>query len=193
MQQLQDVSNILWRERNLLELLAFKLDSERLLARAGRTRWLGRADHEVESVLAALKAVELERSIQMHELVDALGLDADVTLEGLAGCAPPEWAGIFADHRRALLELARDVDRSARRSRVHHDEAPVVIALTSPVDQERGATAVSRVVADIVTPPREQTAAQARVARRAANGRTRGATRPEAVVARIPSLVDFLR
>ena len=44
-----DVSNILWRERNLLELLAFKLDAERLLARAGRTRWLARADHEVES------------------------------------------------------------------------------------------------------------------------------------------------
>ena len=41
MEQLRDVSNILWRERNLLELLAFKLDSERLLARAGRTRWLG--------------------------------------------------------------------------------------------------------------------------------------------------------
>jgi len=37
MEQLRDVSNILWRERNLLELLAFKLDAERLLARAGRT------------------------------------------------------------------------------------------------------------------------------------------------------------
>ena len=32
MEQLQDVSNILWRERNLLELLSYKLDSERLLA-----------------------------------------------------------------------------------------------------------------------------------------------------------------
>jgi len=48
MEQLNEVSNILWRERNLLELLAFKLDAERLLARAGRTRWLARADHEVE-------------------------------------------------------------------------------------------------------------------------------------------------
>jgi hypothetical protein len=192
MPPLQDVSNILWRERNLLELLAFKLDSERLLARAGRTRWLSRADKEVESVLAALKAIELERSILMHALTDALGLDADVTLEGLSECAPPEWAGIFADHRRALIELARDVDRSARRNRIRPDGSPSVISLSSP-SEERGATAVSRVVADIVTPPSEPTAAQARVARRAARGRARANERTDAVVARIPSLVDFLR
>jgi hypothetical protein len=192
MQQLEDVSNILWRERNLLELLSFKLDSERLLARAGRTRWLARADREVESVLSALKAVELERSIHMHALTAELGLDADVTLEALAECAPPEWAGIFADHRRALIELARDVDRSARRSRTRRETAPAVISL-SPSDEERGATAVSRVVAELVTPPREQTAAQARVTRRATSRRARANERSDAVVARIPSLVDFLR
>jgi len=190
MQQLQDVSNILWRERNLLELLSFKLDSERLLARAGRTRWLARADHEVESVLGALKAVELERSIHMHALTDALGLRGDATLETLAECAPPEWAGIFADHRRALLELARDVDRSARRSRKQHEGTATVIELTPP-SSERGATAVSRAVKDIVAPAREQTAAPATNARRAPRART--TERPDAVVARIPSLVDFLR
>ncbi|HEX4489650.1 MAG TPA: hypothetical protein VH914_00440 [Acidimicrobiia bacterium] len=192
MQQLQDVSNILWRERNLLELLSFKLDSERLLARAGRTRWLPRADREVESVLSALKAVELERSIHMHALTDALGLDSDVTLEALAECAPPEWTGIFADHRRALLALARDVDRSARRSRTRRESAPAVISLSSP-SEEHGATAVSRAVADLVTPPREQTTAQARVAPRGKSGRARANERTDAVVARIPSLVDFLR
>jgi hypothetical protein len=192
MEQLQDVSNILWRERNLLELLSFKLDSERLLARAGRTRWLTRADHEVESVLGALKAVELERSILMHALTDTLGLEADVTLEALAECAPPEWAGIFADHRRVLLELARDVDRSARRTRKRRESAPSVISLSSTTD-EHGATAVSRVVADIVAPAREQTAAQPRAAQRAPSGRARADERSDAVVARIPSLVDFLR
>src|SRR5207302_7624124 len=98
MQQLRDVSNILWRERNLLELLAFKLDSERLLARAGRTRWLAMADHEVERVLAELKAVELERGIQVQAVADLLGLDAAPTLQLLAETAPDEWAGILADH-----------------------------------------------------------------------------------------------
>src|SRR4029079_13001718 len=106
MEQLRDVSNILWRERNLLELLAFKLDAERLLARAGRTRWLAHADHEVEMVLGELKAVELERGIQVHALGVERGIDGDATLLLLAESAPDEWAGILTDHRRALLELA---------------------------------------------------------------------------------------
>ncbi|MDQ1466170.1 MAG: hypothetical protein QOH10_585 [Actinomycetota bacterium] len=192
MEQLRDVSNILWRERNLLELLAFKLDSERLLARAGRTRWLARADHEVEVVLGALKAVELERGIQVQALVAELGIEADPTLHSLAECVPTEWAGILADHRRALLELARDVDRSARHSRRESSHS-VAIAASVPID-ERGAVAVSRAVADIVTPVREQTPAEARAAARPEpGGRQRATARPDAVVARLPSLVDFLR
>ena len=93
MEQLRDVSNILWRERNLLELLAFKLDSERLLARAGRTRWLPMADHEVERVLGELKAVELERGIQVQALTDVLGLDSEPTLQSLADSAPGRVGG----------------------------------------------------------------------------------------------------
>jgi hypothetical protein len=195
MEQLRDVSNILWRERNLLELLAFKLDSERLLARAGRTRWLARADHEVETVLGALKAVELERAVLVQSLVHELAIESDATLEALAESVPPEWTGIFVDHRRAFLELARDVDRSARRSRRQAEHAPV-IALT-PSDDERGASAVSRAIAEIVTPPSENVATDARAVHRTSTRNTRehqrATERSEAVVARLPSLVDFLR
>jgi hypothetical protein len=192
MEQLSDVSNILWRERNLLELLAFKLDAERLLARAGRTRWLARADHEVEVVISALKAVELERGIRVQSIVDELGLESDPTLVALAASAPNEWAGIFADHRRALIELARDVDRSARRSR-RQPMPPNVIA-DEPSNDERGAVAVSRALAEIVTPPREVLPAETRdAARRSEHHRRNGVARADAVVARFPSLVDFLR
>jgi hypothetical protein len=188
MQQLQDVSNILWRERNLLELLAFRLDSERLLARAGRTRWLAMADHEVERVLDELKAVELERGIQVQALVDELGLDAEPTLQSLTETVPDEWSGILTDHRRALLGLARDVDRSARHSRRKIDTG-VAKPGAAAVD-DRGAVAVSRAVADIVTSPRDDVRGSARVA---SKGRSRATGRSDAVVARLPSLVDFLR
>ena len=191
MEQLQDVSNILWRERNLLELLAFKLDSERLLARAGRTRWLARADHEVEMVINELKAVELERGIHVQALGDELGVSGDSTLLLLAETAPGEWAGILTDHRRALLELARDVDRSARRSR--RTPATVInIASTTQAD-DRGAVAVSRALADIVQPARGDAPADGRRTTRSSTTRRRATARPDAVVARLPSLVDFLR
>jgi hypothetical protein len=192
MQELRDVSNILWRERNLLQLLAFKLDSERLLARAGRTRWLAMADHEVERVLDELKAVELERGIQVQALVDELGIDSEPTLQSLAETVPGEWAGILADHRRELLGLARDVDRSARHSR-RRIETPS--ATVGPIaDDDRGAVAVSRALADIVTPPRDTAPATGRgSARVSSKGRSRATGRPDAVTARLPSLVDFLR
>ncbi|CAN5337491.1 hypothetical protein BH23ACT9_BH23ACT9_24210 [soil metagenome] len=44
-----DVSNILWRERQLLELLHFKLEVEQSLLAAGRTRWLSHATRETPS------------------------------------------------------------------------------------------------------------------------------------------------
>ena len=191
MEQLRDVSNILWRERNLLELLAFKLDAERLLARAGRTRWLAHADHEVEMVLGELKAVELERGIQVQVLGEQLGLESDATLLSLAERAPDEWAGILADHRRALLQLARDVDRSARRSR---RKAPVTPVATAADGDDRGAVAVSRALADIVQPAREDVRPNRRATVRVSvTSRQRAIGRPDAVVARLPSLVDFLR
>ena len=193
MEQLRDVSNILWRERNLLELLAFKLDSERLLARAGHTRWLAMADHEVERILGELKAVELQRGIVVQSLSDGLGLDSEPTLQSLADAVPTEWTAIFAEHRRAMLELARDVDRSARRSRRRID--PPAALIGSVPDDDRGAVAVSRALADIVTPPLDVITRSGRgsATRGATNGHARATGRPDAVVARLPSLVDFLQ
>jgi len=46
---LSDVSNILWRERQLLELLVFKLEEEQLVLAAGRNKWLTHATREVET------------------------------------------------------------------------------------------------------------------------------------------------
>ena len=37
---LSEVSNILWRQRQLLELLLFKLEEEQLVLKSGSTRWL---------------------------------------------------------------------------------------------------------------------------------------------------------
>ena len=41
-----DLSNLLWRERELLELLVFKLEEEQLLLTAGKSRWLPQATRE---------------------------------------------------------------------------------------------------------------------------------------------------
>ena len=46
-----DLSTFLWHERELLELLIFKLEEEQLLLTAGKTKWLQHATREVEQVV----------------------------------------------------------------------------------------------------------------------------------------------
>jgi hypothetical protein len=107
---LSDVSNILWRERQLLELLVFKLEEEQLVLAAGRSRWVAYATREVENVLGEIKRVELERAVHVADAGRGLGLSGAPTLRELATLTAPPWDGIFAEHRRALLALAHEVD-----------------------------------------------------------------------------------
>ena len=116
-QALTEVSNILWRERRLLELLVFKLEEEQLVLAAGRSRWLPHATREVETVLAQLKRLELERAIQVEHLAGVLGRAGNPSLRELATSAPAPWDNIFSEHRRALMELAAEIDGVAKANR----------------------------------------------------------------------------
>lgn len=106
---LNNVSTILWRERQLLELLLFKLEEEQLLLAAGRVRWLARAADEVESVLAEVKAAELARSMEVDAAAERLGLRSNPSLGELIEAAPVPWNGILADHRDAFLTITQEI------------------------------------------------------------------------------------
>jgi hypothetical protein len=114
---LSEVSNILWRERRLLELLVFKLEEEQLVLAAGRNRWLPHATREVETVLEEIRRVELERSVALSGSARELGLGDEPTLRELGEIAPTPWDGIFGEHRRALLDLAQEIEGVARANR----------------------------------------------------------------------------
>ena len=104
-----EVSDTLWRERELLDLLLFKLDSERLLLRAGSVRWLARSTHEVDLVLEQLQLVEITRALEVDDLAAQLGLPPGATLSDLAAVAPTPWAELFRAHRTAFRSLIDEV------------------------------------------------------------------------------------
>src|SRR3954462_6175228 len=81
---LNEVSNILWQERQLMELLLFKLEEEQLVLASGRSRWLNHATREVEMGLDEIKRAELARSIEVDALASTLGLAAGPSLRQLA-------------------------------------------------------------------------------------------------------------
>src|SRR3954453_7007601 len=100
---LNEVSNILWQERQLLELLLFKLEEGQLVLASGRARWLNAATREVELVLEKIKRTELARAIEVDELAAELGVEPGQSLPQLSETVPAPWQGIFEQHRRAFL------------------------------------------------------------------------------------------
>lgn len=106
----QDLSAMLWRERELLELLIFKLEEEQLLLAAGKSRWIQHATREVEQVMDSLRTTGLARAVEVATAAAEWGTDEGATLRELAAHAPTEaWAGIFADHRQAMSESTRQI------------------------------------------------------------------------------------
>lgn len=106
---LAEVSTILWRERELLELLLFKLEEEQLVLTSGRSRWLARATKEVEIVLAEIRRTELTRAVTVDEAAEALGLGPNPSLAALAGACAEPWAGILRDHRTSFHALTAEI------------------------------------------------------------------------------------
>ena len=100
---------ILWRERELLDLLAYKLELEQLVLASGRTRWLAYSTREVEDVLLTLRETEVLRAVASDEAAGDLGLAPAVTLVELANAAPEPWATMLHDHRTALITATREI------------------------------------------------------------------------------------
>ncbi|HZQ87487.1 MAG TPA: flagellar export chaperone FlgN [Acidimicrobiales bacterium] len=114
--RLREVSDILWRERRLLELLQFKLTEEQLLVAAGRVRWLPSATREVELIMIELQRAELTRAVAVDELAVDLGLAPNASLGELALAAPDPWNGVFERHRHALDMAVQEVNDLADQS-----------------------------------------------------------------------------
>jgi FlgN protein len=106
---LRDLSGVLWRMRELLELLLFKLEEEQLLLAAGRSRWLAHATHEVEVVLERLREAEIVRAMHADAAAATLGLPPGSGLAELAGAAPEPWCHLLRQHREAFTTLMSEI------------------------------------------------------------------------------------
>jgi hypothetical protein len=114
---LAEVSDILWRERELLDVLLFKLEEEQLLLASGRMRWLSRATREVELVLEQIRLTEITRAMEVEALAGELGLGPNPSLAALCEKAPDPWGALFAAHREAFLAATKEITALAESNR----------------------------------------------------------------------------
>lgn len=106
----QDLSALLWQERELLELLVFKLEEEQLLLTSGKTRWLHHATREVEQVLERLREVGLARAVHAAGVATAWGIDDGATLREISAAAPDgPWRELLSEHLQAMTALVSQI------------------------------------------------------------------------------------
>jgi len=112
-----DLAAVLWRQRELLERLVYRLECEQLLMAAGRTRFLGFATAEVEALLDELAVVELQRAAFADVVARDAGLDSGASLEEIAAGVQPPWTEVLIEHRQSLLTLTAELSALAETNR----------------------------------------------------------------------------
>ncbi|GAA1135985.1 flagellar protein FlgN [Nesterenkonia lutea] len=104
------LSTRLWRERELLDLLQFKLEEQQLLLVSGKSRWVGHAAREIETVLEKLREASLSRAVASSWVAAELGMPEDVTLAQLAAAVnEPAWREVLNQHLQALRTSASSI------------------------------------------------------------------------------------
>jgi hypothetical protein len=114
---LAELSSILWRERDMLELLLFKLEEEQLVLAAGRTRWLAHATREVEMVLEQIRLTEVLRAAEVTVIGTELGIGTNPSLSQLADAVDAPWSDLLHQHRKAFLAMTGEIGALAEANR----------------------------------------------------------------------------
>jgi hypothetical protein len=117
MDVMERLSLVLWRERELLEDLHYKLEVEQLVLASGRTRWLMSSARDVDAVLATIRETEVLRAVAADEAAAAIGMTSNPSLSALAEAADEPWSSIFGEHRQAFESVTAEITALADSNR----------------------------------------------------------------------------
>jgi hypothetical protein len=107
------LSLVLWRERELLEELHYRLEVEQLVLSSGRSRWLAHATRDIDHLLSTIRETEVLRSVAADAAAAAFEMDANRSLAALAEAADDPWRTILTEHRDAFVQLTHEITRLA--------------------------------------------------------------------------------
>lgn len=114
---MEKLSLILWRERELLDTLLYRLEVEQLVLAGGRTHHLARAARDVESTLEDLRCTEVLRAVAADEAAADVGLAPNPALRALAEASPEPWRTMLLEHRQAFTTLSQKITEMAEANR----------------------------------------------------------------------------
>lgn len=107
------LSSTLWRLREVLDQLLFKVFQTQLVVRSGEVKWVARTTRELDAALQEARHVEVLRAVETVALADRLGVPPELPATQLIRLAGSPWDSIFEEHRDALVALTRDIAQAA--------------------------------------------------------------------------------
>ncbi|MBB5847086.1 flagellar protein FlgN [Mobiluncus mulieris] len=111
---LDALSRQLWKQREILESMLFKLEEERLIVATGSSRFLPRATKELEAAVAKAQGLELERAVEAEAVAVELGLAPHASLKEIAAAAEEPWQTLLTQHREALVQLTSEIAQTTQ-------------------------------------------------------------------------------
>lgn len=114
---IESLSLMLWRERELLNELLYRLDVENLVLNSGHVHHLAPAASDVDRVLTALRETEALRILACTAVGEEYALGPDASLREIAAVAPAPWDGILLEHRDAFLAVSHQIMALAAQNR----------------------------------------------------------------------------
>ncbi|HET7357855.1 MAG TPA: flagellar protein FlgN [Nocardioidaceae bacterium] len=114
---MEELSSVLWQERELLETLLFKLEVEQLVLAGGRSRWLPAAAREIDACLGRIREVELLRAVAVDNVAAELGVEPNPSLHEIADRCEEPWRSIWLDHREAFTTVATQIGQMSESNR----------------------------------------------------------------------------
>ncbi len=106
------IADILWQYRRQLERMEFLLETQLLLATAGKDQLLYHVADLLEETADSLSYINLQREV----LLSDRGVSVDLTL--LVSIVEEPWDEVFADHQQWFVaKIARIQELSARNKR----------------------------------------------------------------------------
>lgn len=116
-ERLSSLSQTLWRQRALVEVLLYRLEVQQLVLSAGKSQWIDLSARDVESAIHDVRAEELVRAAGVAAVAPLLRVPETASLTELAIAAGEPWDQILRDHQAAFLTLISQVEAVSRDNR----------------------------------------------------------------------------
>ncbi len=108
-QRVDELVEVLQRERDLLERLRFRFVGLGLMLDAAEVRFLDWTVHDVQLARHRAREADLVRAALVGSLRLETG-DAAPSLREVAAAAPSPWAGMLRDHHEGLCHVVADIE-----------------------------------------------------------------------------------